>query len=212
MTMSTADAPSDLHGIYALVDTAVTASPLLYLHDLLDGGVRLVQLRSKAGVDRRLVRAMADACRPFAARLIVNDDLEAALDADGLHVGQEDLAKVHVGLLRRRLANRILGVSCGVPAEAVVAEAAGADYVGVGPYAATATKADAGAAIGAGGIEAVVRATRLPVAAIGGICIGDLPAVAATGAAMAALVTALARAADPVAAARSAVAAWSAAR
>jgi thiamine-phosphate diphosphorylase len=97
-----------------------------------------------------------------------------------------------------------------LPEEARAAQAAGADYVGVGPFAATSTKPDAGAAIGAAGVRAVVAATSLPVVAIGGIDATNLGDVAQTGAAMAAVVSALARAADPRATAAELVQRWNA--
>jgi thiamine-phosphate pyrophosphorylase len=200
----------DFRGIYAIVDAAVSPAPLALLDAVLDGGIRVVQYRAKAGVDRALVRAMAAKTRAAGAVLIVNDDLEAALDADGWHGGQEDLARYGPERVRVRLGGRIMGVSCGVPDEARAAEAAGADYVGVGPFAATGSKADAGVPIGAAGVAAVVAATRLPVVAIGGIDAAALPAVVASGAAMAAVISAIAAAAEPSVAARTLVAGWTA--
>jgi thiamine-phosphate pyrophosphorylase len=206
-----------LEGIYAIVDAATTPDAESYLDALLRGGIRLVQYRAKNGVERALVRALHVRTRAAGALLIVNDDVEAALEADGLHAGQEDLealrcAGVTPVRLRALLANKLLGVSCGVADEAVRASAGGADYIGTGPFKTTATKADAGAAIGASGLTSVCRATALPVAAIGGIELDDLPAVAAAGARMAAVVSALARAPDPAERARAFVAAWGRAR
>jgi thiamine-phosphate pyrophosphorylase len=197
-----------LSGIYAIVDRSLCDAPLDLLEAVLDGGVRVVQYRAKAGVDRALVRALAGRARARGALLIVNDDLEAALEADGLHVGQEDLVTYGGAGLRARLGARIFGISCGLASEALGAERLGADYVGTGPFAPTATKGDAGEAIGAQGVRRVVEATRLPVAAIGGIGLAALPEVAASGAAMAAVASAIARASDPRAAAAALVARW----
>ncbi len=199
-----------LRGIYGIVDRAVSNEPLALLDSLLDAGVRVVQYRAKAGVDPRVVRAMHAVTRARGALLIVNDDLACALEADGWHAGQEDLMERDPATIRATLGSRIFGVSCGVPGEALAAERFGADYVGVGPYAATGTKADAGAAIGEAGIRAVVDATRLPVVAIGGIDAGNLAGVARSGASMAAVISAIARAADPAAAARDLIARWDA--
>jgi thiamine-phosphate pyrophosphorylase len=138
----------------------------------------------------------------------VNDDFDAALEADGWHAGQEDLAGRDVCALRERLGPRLFGVSCDDAALAQRARRDGADYVGVGPFASTATKADAGAAIGIAGVAAVVRATALPVVAIGGIDVSNLADVAASGAAMAAVVSAIARAPDPHEAAAALVRRW----
>jgi thiamine-phosphate pyrophosphorylase len=195
-------------GIYGIVDRAMSADPVAVLDAMLGAGVAVVQYRAKAGVERDLVRRLHARTRAADAILIVNDDLEAALEADGLHVGQEDLAIADVREVRRRLGSRVLGISCGVPEEARVAEAAGADYVGVGPFAVTGSKPDAGAAIGAAGVAAVVGATRLPVIAIGGIGPDEIPAVVRSGAAMAAVISAIARAPDAAEAARTLVRRW----
>jgi thiamine-phosphate diphosphorylase len=195
-------------GIYAIVDRAVHDRPMELLDAVLSGGVRLVQYRAKAGVDRALVRELTARARAVGAKLIVNDDLEAALEADGWHAGQEDLLGHDVSSIRRRLGTRIFGVSCPTAAEALLAQAAGADYAGVGPFAVTSSKDDAGPAIGIEGVRAVVRAVSLPVVAIGGINAANLPSVAASGAAMAAVISAIALQPDPGQAARELVEQW----
>ncbi len=200
--------PPDFDGIYAVVDAASTAQPVTLLDGILAAGIRIVQYRAKAGVSRELVRVLRARARRAGARLVVNDDVEAALDADGLHVGQEDLAACDVPALRAKLGHRLLGVSCDTGALALAAGRIGADYVGVGPFAVTSTKADAGAPIGAAGIAAVVRESPVPVVAIGGIGPANLAEVVASGAAMAAVVSAIAGADDPAAAARDLVLRW----
>lgn len=197
-----------LAGIYVVLDAQTTADVEKLLDAALRAGVRLIQYRAKTGVDRTLVRRLHRQTQAAGACLIVNDDLAAALDADGLHVGQEDLA-IHAGAgLRGRLGPRLLGISAATLEHVREAERLGADYIGAGPFALTATKPDAGAAIGVEGLRAVVAATSLPVAAIGGIGAFELTAVAASGATMAAVVSAVAAAADPEAAARALVARW----
>jgi len=184
--------------------------PVAFLDEILAGGIRVVQYRAKAGVERDVVRAMLERTRAAGALLIVNDDFEAALEADGWHAGQEDLAGHDVVALRARLGTKIFGISCGVAEEARAAAAAGADYVGTGPFAATATKGDAGPAIGVEGVRAVVRATSLPVVAIGGIDASNVAAVKSSGATMAAVVSALVRGSDPRVAAAQLIALWNA--
>jgi thiamine-phosphate pyrophosphorylase len=175
----------------------------------LHGGVRLIQLRSKTGIDPVLLAKLLGLTRPAGALLIVNDFLEGALQADGLHVGPEDLARLPAASLRERLGERVLGISCGDPDEVPQALRLGADYIGAGPYAATSTKADAGPPIGAEGIARVVRAAgECPVAAIGAIGLADLAPVAATGARMAAVLSAFAASADPQSTAAAMVARW----
>lgn len=199
---------SALAGIYAIVDAALSRDPEEMLAALLLGGIRLFQYRAKAGVDRGLVRAMHRRTVAAGAVLIVNDDPLAALDADGLHVGQEDLATLEPGL-RKGLGARILGISCGVPEDVAAARALGADYLGVGPFATTSSKADAGPAIGAQGVMQVVRiAGDLPVAAIGGIGLDQLEAVIASGARMAVVLSALVADEQPSAIARRFIRRW----
>jgi thiamine-phosphate diphosphorylase len=82
------------------------------------------------------------------------------------------------------------------------------DYLGAGPIFATTSKGDAGGPIGVNGVRVVVAATPLPVAAIGGITLASVARVRETGATMAAVISALAAAADPEATARAFVAAW----
>jgi thiamine-phosphate pyrophosphorylase len=199
---------SELRGIYAILDGGLSHDLDALLREVLAGGVRLVQYRCKGGSDRTQVARLQQAAQSVGATLIVNDDAQAAVLAGGLHLGQEDLALHDVRALRLHLGGRLLGISCATPQEALAAERMGADYVGTGPYNATATKGDAGAPIGAHGIAEVARATCLPVAAIGGIGLDDLPAVHAAGAAMAAIASAIALAPGPQTAARAMVERW----
>jgi thiamine-phosphate pyrophosphorylase len=200
----------DFRGIYALVDPAAHAEPAAYLAALLRGGIRIVQIRAKAGIALPLLRAGVNAIRAAGGIAIVNDDVELALEADGVHLGQEDLALHDLPTLRARLGNRAIGLSCGTPAEARAAAPGLIDYIGAGPIFATSSKSDAGGPIGVSGVRAVVGATVLPVTAIGGITVASIPRVRQTGAAMAAVISALAVASDPETAARAFVAAWSA--
>lgn len=197
-----------LTGIYALIEPQRHADPPAYLEALLRGGVRLVQIRAKDGIAPELLRALVERVRQCGGRAIVNDDVELALSADGVHLGQEDLAGHDLVALRQRLGPRIIGISCGTPDEARAVDPALADYLGVGPIFATGSKADAGGPIGVNGVRVVVDATPLPVAAIGGITLAALPRVRESGAAMAAVISALAAAADAEAAARAFVTGW----
>jgi thiamine-phosphate diphosphorylase len=198
-------------GVYALFDPAAAADPGAYLDALLRGGIRLVQVRAKSGIAVPALRALVARVRAAGGTAIVNDDVGLALEADGVHLGQEDLAGHDLRALRAQLGPRAIGLSCGTPAEARAIPAGLVDYVGAGPIFATASKGDAGAPIGVNGVRVVVEATSLPVAAIGGITLAALPRVRETGATMAAVISALAGAADPEATARAFVQAWGAA-
>lgn len=195
-------------GLYLVVGRGDCAGrPLLEVVEAaVAGGVTLVQLREKqvpseevATVARELVALL----RPLGVPLIVNDDLEAALaaDADGLHVGQDDAPPAEV---RRRLpGDRILGLSVGSAEEAKTADPAAVDYVGVGPVFATPTKGDAGLPLGTAGLASLRKLVAgLPAVAIGGIKRETAGAVMAAGVEGVAVVSAIAGAADPEAAAR----------
>ena len=165
------------------------------------GGVTSVQLRLKRATPREQVAAARALVAALRVPVLVNDrpDVAIAAGAAGAHVGPGDLPPV---LARRILPEAmILGVSVGSPEEALTAGAA--DYWGVGPWRETATKDDAGSAIGAEGLAAVVRESGgRPCIAIGGIRPEDVPVVLRAGAAGVAVVSGLLGAADIEAAAR----------
>jgi thiamine-phosphate diphosphorylase len=196
------------HGVYALIDPAAHAEPAAFLDALLRGGIRLVQIRAKGGIAPALLRTLVARIRAAGGTAIVNDDVELALEADGVHLGQEDLVGHDLRAVRARLGNRAIGLSCGTPAEARAVPAGLVDYLGAGPIFATASKGDAGGPIGVNGVRVVVEATPLPVAAIGGITLASLARVRETGAPMAAVISALAGVANPEAGAQAFVTAW----
>lgn len=167
------------------------------------GGATMVQLRLKDADARRQVevaRALV-AALPESIPLIMNDraDLALASGAAGVHVGPEDLP---VAAVRRILGpDRIVGLSVGNDAEAL--EASGADYVGIGPVYATASKGDAGDAIGVGELARLATLCTRPAVGVGGIDASNAAAVTAAGARGVAVIRALFSASDPEAAARS---------
>lgn len=169
------------------------------------GGVTLVQLRDKEASEERMVelaRELKAVLAPHGVPLIVNDRLEVALaaEADGLHVGQDDLAPAEA---RRALGpDRILGTSAGDAAEAATVDAALVDYVGVGPVYGTGSKADAGPAIGLAGLTDMRGRLAMPMVAIGGIGADTAGEVMAAGVQGIAVVSAICSVADPEAAAR----------
>jgi thiamine-phosphate pyrophosphorylase len=171
----------------------------------IQGGTTAVQLRAKVATTREMValgQALLAITRPASIPLIVNDRLDVALaiEADGAHVGQDDLP---AAMARQLLGpERILGVSAETVAQAQQAERDGANYLGVGDVFGTPSKPDAGSPIGIDGLAATVRAVALPVVAIGGITLDNAPAVIAVGAVGVAVISAVVGAADPAAAAR----------
>jgi thiamine-phosphate pyrophosphorylase len=198
-----------LRGIYAIVNESARRDPAELTRAILDGGARIIQYRAKAGIVPAHARTMRDLTRAYEALFIINDDWRAvkAYDADGVHVGPEDARSEDLPAIRAALPDRLIGVSCGTPDEARLA-GAHADYIGVGSVYATASKADAGDPIGITGLCAVAASTHLPVAAIGGIALQHLRDVCGSGVAMAAVISAVADAADPRAATGALVRAW----
>jgi thiamine-phosphate pyrophosphorylase len=159
----------------------------------LAGGAGLIQLRDKTASSRRLYEAacaIRELTREAGALLIVNDRLDIALaaDADGLHVGPDDLP---VAVTRRLLRpGMLLGASAGTVAEAIAAERDGADYLGVGPvYEARGSKADAGPPVGPERVAQIRAAVRLPIVGIGGIKADNLGPVIDAGADGVAVIT-----------------------
>ena len=169
------------------------------------GGVDAVQLRGKDLPIREQLtigRALRTITREAGVLFIVNDrlDLALALDADGVHVGQDDLP---ADVVRRLVGPEwIVGVSAATIAEARAARDDGADYIGVGPIWGTATKLDAGVAVGPGLIATLKAAVELPMVGIGGIGAGNAAQVIAAGGDGVAVVSAIMSADDPEAAAR----------
>ena len=193
--------------LYAVTDRAWAADAdglLAQVADAIDGGAGIVQLREKhLDHDAFLeeARRFVALCREKGAVSIINDDVDIALasGADGVHVGQEDLA---AGRAREVLGpDKIVGVSAHNVTEALAAQAAGADYLGVGAAFVTGTKTDA-KPITRETIRAVTAAVSIPAVAIGGITRENLPQLSGCGLAGVAVVSALFAQPDVKAAAR----------
>lgn len=171
--------------------------------EALEGGVTIVQLRAPTWKKRALAacaRDLLEMLRPRGIPLIINDhaDVAVAVGADGLHVGQEDLSPADA---RRIIGpDMILGLSAGNVDEVRGADPALVDYLGIGPVWATATKKDAGAAVGLDGLASLSAASPLPVVAIGGIGASNAADVMRTGVDGIAVVSAICGQASPKAA------------
>lgn len=169
------------------------------------GGVSCVQLREKHLATREMVavaRALVGLLRPMGIPLIVNDrvDVTMAADADGVHLGQNDM---HIDDAKRILGpRRIVGISAESVEDAVRAEREGADYIGISPVFATATKADIAEPLGLAGVRRIRSEVALPLVGIGGISDVNATEVVRAGADGVAVVSAIVSADSPECAAR----------
>jgi thiamine-phosphate pyrophosphorylase len=163
---------SDIGGLCLILDQdLLRVNPEQAMQQALAAGVRFFQYRSKTTSRRSTFEVsalLARIARDAGALFIMNDhaDIAVAIDADGVHLGQDDLP---IEFARKLLGkNRLIGISTHGPDEAMAAEAAGADYIGFGPLFTTATK-DAGKPQGIKVLSAIRQVVTVPVIAIGGI-------------------------------------------
>ncbi|MFE7061539.1 thiamine phosphate synthase [Sutcliffiella sp. NPDC057660] len=182
--------------------------PLTVLEGALRGGVSLFQYRekgtgAKSGQEKIVLgQALMSRCRSFGVPFVVNDDVELALtlDADGLHIGQEDGP---ISIIREKFAEKLLGVSVHNVIEAEEAVKCGADYLGVGPMYFTSTKTDLHDVKGPDIIKEIRAAgITLPIVGIGGIDKERVASVVEAGADGVAVISAISQAPCPTAAAR----------
>ena len=198
--------PSDLR-LYAITDRrALPAGVTLAqaVEAALVGGVTCLQLREKeasAGEILTLARTLLPLCRARRVPLLINDrvDIALAAGADGVHLGQEDLPLPEARPLLGP--DRILGATAHTVDEALRAQAEGADYLGVGAMFPTGTKTDT-VPTSADTLKAICAAVSIPVVAIGGVNAQNLPTLAGTGIAGAAVVSAIFSQGDLTVAAR----------
>ncbi|MEK6797177.1 MAG: thiamine phosphate synthase [Spirochaetota bacterium] len=180
--------------LYCITDRTLSLgrSNLLVASALMDAGVRILQYREKTLSPReryaecREIRALA---KMHHALFIVNDDIGLALavSADGVHVGQHDLP---ADAVRRAVGTKmIVGLSIENVHQLADSAADAADYFGVGPVFATATKDDAAPPLGLEGLRECVKKAKRPMVAIGGIKEANVRSVMGTGAQCAAIIS-----------------------
>jgi len=180
-------------GICFITDRKYSDLPLYDMINLvLRAGVKCIQYREK-DLPRREIYGNAVKCREltrlFDATLIINDhaDIALAVDADGVHLGQDDLPLKEA---RKIMGSRIIGISTHNLDQAKEAELGGADYIGFGPVFHTTTK-DAGTPKGIDNVRIVKENVSIPVVAIGGISLDNIISVVEAGADSVALATAI---------------------
>lgn len=185
--------PRGVYGITAEKFSLGRSNPEV-VREMIEGGIGIIQYREKRPhksfgemlEECRVIRRMT---REAGVLFIVNDyvDIAQLVDADGVHVGQDDFPVAEV----RRLIgpDKLIGLSTHNPEQAAAAVIAGADYIGVGPIFSTRTKDDVCAPVGLGYLDHVVRTCPLPFVAIGGIKEHNLGQVLDHGAKTVCLVT-----------------------
>ena len=190
------------YSLYLVTDRTLSLgrSTVEVVRAAIRGGVSCVQLREKGCSTREFMdeaRLLKALLAGTGVPLFINDRLDVALavGADGVHLGQNDLA---IADARRLVGNRmIIGISAESVADAVRAEAEGADYIGASPVFTTPTKTDTASPLGLDGLRAIRRAVRLPLVAIGGIDADNAAQVLRAGADGLAVVSAIVSAPCP---------------
>lgn len=188
-------------GLYLVTSASVSAgrSTLNILHEALDAGVSLIQLREKELGLREYCHLAEQArglTRRYGALLILNDHLDVALafEADGVHLGQGDFP---LRPARKLAPNLLIGASTHSLPDALRAQSEGASYVNIGPLFPTQTKAWTGDFIGWDGLDAIIPHLRIPFSVMGGIKAEHIPGLRSKGVRVIALVSAVTAASDP---------------
>ncbi|KGN01165.1 thiamine-phosphate synthase [Clostridium novyi A str. 4570] len=154
------------------------------VEDAIKGGATLVQVREKNISTRdfyNIAREVQEVTTKYNVPLLINDriDIALAINADGVHLGQSDMP---IELARKILGDdKIIGISAGNVKEAIEAEKAGADYVGLGAVFFTGTKKDIDEPIGLAGLKEITEKITIPSVAIGGINKENAKSVLSTG-------------------------------
>jgi len=168
--------------IYALVDKETLYSKDLSLSELLQHlktfpNIPLLQYRNKSGTLEEKKSDLLTIRKHYEGKLIINDSVELIAYADGLHVGQEDLRiqsddlKEAVRLIRKKIGDKLLGLSTHNKAEILEANTLDLDYIGLGAYRATNTKSEAN--VGGEKLLAAAKYSKHPVGLIGGVRLDD---------------------------------------
>jgi thiamine-phosphate pyrophosphorylase len=173
-----------IRGFYFITDSGLTRKDIIKdSGDAIAGGTRIIQYREKSastGLMYETAITLKELCRDVL--LIINDriDIARAVGADGVHLGQDDMP---YGIARKLLGKeKIIGITVHDLNEAVEAERAGADYLGVSPVFPTATKEDAGSPCGISLVKEIKYSCNIPIAAIGGITLDNAKSVINAGA------------------------------
>lgn len=191
----------DLHGLYAILDPSCCGprEPVEVAREILEGGCAVMQLRAKNLSDQALVELgsqLATMCRAAKVPFFINDrpDIALAVEADGVHLGQEDMELEDA---KRIMGSKAIGISTHTTAQAKLATDQGADLIGYGPVFLTTTKKTSDSTVGIAGLKSVCSWAPLPVVAIGGITFDTLGEVIKTGVPLVAAIGAICGAESP---------------
>lgn len=187
-----------MNGLYLVTDSGIAHQaghtlPFV-VEEACRAGVRWVQLREKELSTRAFLElgvALKHITQAYGAKLIINDrvDIALAIDADGVHVGQDDMP---YQLVRSLIGpDKIIGLSINNMAELEAAQGADLDYLGIATIFPTGTKQDTSSLLGLDGLRAICQQTNLPTFAIGGINATNIQSIRQTGASGAAVVSAI---------------------
>ena len=195
--------------LYGFLDTAYLGQrdPTAIARQMIAGGVDILQLRAKNLAPAQLIalaKRILPITRAAGVPLLINDFPEIAcqVDADGVHLGQEDIQRISIAAARNILGqDKIIGISTHSLTQALAAQQQNPDYLGLGPIFATATKPQV-QPIGLSPVAAVARKISRPFFCIGGINSTNIARVLAAGARRIAVVSAILCASDPRTAAK----------
>lgn len=176
---------ADAMTLYAVTDRTWTEKMTLMeqVEEALEGGITFLQLREKDLSEEEFIKEakeMKELARRYQVPFVINDNIKVALaiDADGVHIGQDDMA---VEEARKLLGeDKIIGVSAHNVEEAKKAEKGGADYLGVGAVCITSTKKDANV-VSKEEIKRICHEVDIPIVAIGGIKKDNIETLKGTG-------------------------------
>ena len=188
--------------LYAVTDQSwlkEEATLLDVVKDLLKNGATFLQIREKdlTEVDFETeAKKLQDICKVYNVPYVVNDNVEVAMriDADGVHVGQSDIKGRDIRAMIGE--DKILGISAGTVEEAIAAEQAGADYIGVGAIFGTSTKKNA-RNMTMDRLNEIIKSVNIPVVAIGGINASNMSELKGSGVDGVAVVSAIFAAENP---------------
>jgi len=187
-------------GLYAIIDSQIANQPHAEIcRKLVDGGVQVVQLRDKTATFEELMiigTQVREITRAAGVTFIVNDNpyLAREIDADGVHIGQDDFP---ADIVREVIGpDKIIGLSTHSKQQAIVATTWPIDYIGVGPIYPTSTKQTTNVPVGTSLIRWIRQHIPLPTVAIGGISAATIPDVLAAGASNVAMISELMKADD----------------